>query len=205
MGKGVTPRINHVVRRFLFYGGDQSLKVLIAIVNPALKKSVKDILTQRGFQVVAEARNAADVLRKARSMTVDLIILDAALEGGRVGQAAMILEEDWLAPVLILAGETDPNIGEFTYVLKPVVTYSLIPAIESILMNYKKRASLQKEVEKLKQQLATRKLLDVAKGLLIKEQGINEEEAHRLIQKMSMDTGIPLKAVAEAIIAARNN
>ncbi|MGE5398129.1 MAG: ANTAR domain-containing response regulator [Chitinophagales bacterium] len=181
------------------------MKVLIAIVNPALKKSVKDILTQRGFQVVAEARNAADVLRKARSMTVDLIILDAALEGGRVGQAAMILEEDWLAPVLILAGETDPNIGEFTYVLKPVVTYSLIPAIESILMNYKKRASLQKEVEKLKQQLATRKLLDVAKGLLIKEQGINEEEAHRLIQKMSMDTGIPLKAVAEAIIAARNN
>lgn len=180
------------------------MKVMLVVTNPRVKSTVKDILVQQGIHIAAEATNAGEILRRARTLAVDLVILDIDLEGGRARQAAMVLEEDGIAPVLLLASEGDPETKEFPYVLKPVSPYSLVPAIDSTLLFNKKRLGLMKEVERLRDQLATRKAVEMAKGLIMKERGLTEEEAHRLMQKVSMEKGIPLKAVAEAIIALKN-
>jgi response regulator NasT len=179
------------------------LKVLLAVNK--LKGPIKELLIRSGYEVVGEAGNAAEALRKARSLSLDIVIMDAELDGGRLSEVAMILEEDGIAPVLMLISEPQLDLKEFCYVLKPVNGFSLIPAIESAILNYRKRLDLLKEVERLRNQLATRKLVDIAKGMLMKTQGYDEEQAHRALQKMSMDKGIPLKALAEAVIAANSD
>lgn len=180
------------------------MRILLAASDQTLKRTVQDTLAVQGCYVVAEAQNAADVLRKTRSMHVDLVIMETTLQGGRIGEAAMILEEDGIAPVLMIAGEKDPEIRDFPYVLKPIAPYNLLPAVKSAASGYRKRLELRKEVDRLKEQLAVRKSADIAKGLLMQSENLSEEEAHKLMQKMSMDRGIPLKKVAEAIIAVKN-
>ncbi|MGE5372128.1 MAG: ANTAR domain-containing response regulator [Solirubrobacterales bacterium] len=178
-------------------------KVLLATNNSVIKREVRDILVRCGFQICAEAANAADLLRKARSLAGDLVILDVQLDGGRIGQCAMVLEEDNIAPVLLLAGENDPLTREYAYVVRPFTEGSIIPAINSVILNHQKRQRLTKEVDRLRNQIATRKRVDIAKGLLMLKQGLNEEEAHKWMQRISMEKGIPLKTVAELIISDR--
>ncbi|MGE5422075.1 MAG: ANTAR domain-containing response regulator [Ignavibacteriales bacterium] len=181
------------------------MRIILAASDNNLKRMVQDSLTTQGYYVVAEAGNAADVLRKARSMHVDLVIMETGLPGGRIGEVAMILEEDGLAPVLMITGEKDPEIRDFNYILKPVNPYALIPAVKSASLAFRKRQELRREVERLKDQLGTRKSVDIAKGLLMQGRGLSEDDAHKAMQKMSMDRGLPLKKVAEAIIAAKDN
>lgn len=179
-------------------------RVLLAVNNIVIKRSVRDIMVHCGFQIASEANNAADALRKARSMLVDLVIMDAQLEGGRVGQTAMVLEEDGIAPVLILAGENDPLTREYAYVLKPFLEGALVPAVHSTLRQYEKQQNLMKQVQDLKNQISTRKVVDIAKGLIMKQQDVTEEEAHKMLQRISMEKGMPLKAVAQAFIDSQN-
>ncbi len=177
------------------------MRVLLAVSDPGTRKTIRELLIHNGYSVSGEAHNASEALRISRSQSPGLVIMDTELEGGRVGQVAMILEEDGVAPVLILASSADPRIKDFSYVLKPVTATSLIPAIESTFTSYQKRRRLLKEVARLRNQLATRQVVAIAKGILMLEQGMSEEQAHRFLQKTSMNRGLPLKAVAEAVIA----
>lgn len=180
------------------------MRILLAASDQTLKRTVQDTLAVQGCYVVAEAQNAADVLRRTRSMHVDLVIMETGLQGGRIGEAAMILEEDGIAPVLMIAGEKDPEVRDFPYVLRPIAPYNLLPAVQSAISGYRKRQELTKELDRLKEQLLVRKSVDIAKGLLMQSEGLSEDAAHKLMQKMSMDRGVPLKKVAEAVIAAKN-
>jgi len=179
----------------------ESLRVLLAVSDPGTRKTIRELLIHNGYSVCGEAHNASEALRISRSQSPGLVIMDTELEGGRVGQVAMILEEDGVAPVLILASSADPWIKDFSYMLKPVTATNLIPAIESTFTSYQKRSRLLKEVARLQNQLATRQVVAIAKGILMQEQGMSEEQAHRFLQKTSMDRGLPLKSVAEAVIA----
>lgn len=189
----------------MVYRGVETVRVLLAVSDPGTKKTARELLLQRGYAISGEADNASDALRKCRTQSVEMVVMDNELEGGRISQVAMILEEDAVAPVLILASNADSGIKDFNYILKPVTATNLIPAIESTLSNYRKRISLMKEVERLQEQIATRRAVDIAKGKLMLSQGMNEEQAHRFLQKTSMDKGMPLRAVAETVIAFNKN
>ncbi|MGE5543663.1 MAG: ANTAR domain-containing response regulator [Bacillota bacterium] len=177
------------------------MRVLLAVSDPGTRMTVRELLIHRGYVITGEADNASEALRKCRSQPVEMVVMDTELEGGRISQVAMILEEDAVASVLILASNVDSGIKDFNYILKPVTASNLIPAIESTLANYRKRMRLMKEVDRLQKQLATRKAVDMAKGILMLSQGMSEEQAHRFLQKASMDKGLPLKKVADTVIA----
>jgi len=181
------------------------MKVLLAVSDPNIKMTLRELLVPRGIIISAEAGNASEALRRCRCLPVDLVIMDAEIEGGRAGQVAIILEEDAVAPVLMLATNRDPGIRDFAYIMKPVTAANLIPAIDSTLFNYRKRLSLLKEVDRLRNQIATRRSIDMAKGVLMRHHHMSEEQAHRFLQKTSMDKGIPLKEVADAVVAFNKN
>ena len=179
------------------------MRVLLAISNTYLRNTVKEILKQHDIQISGEVTKVGEIIRKARTLQTDAVIIDTALEGTGIRQVAMVLEEDGVAPVIMIATQGDPETREFAYVLKPVNSGSLIPAVNSAVIAYRKMRLLAREIQHLREQLATRKVVEIAKGLIMKEKGLSEEEAHRMLQKLSMDKGIPLKAVAEAIITLK--
>jgi AmiR/NasT family two-component response regulator len=87
------------------------------------------------------------------------------------------------------------------YVVKPFSRNDIIPAMQVAVARYTEMSMLAKEVDDLQERLATRKLLDRAKGVLMSK-GLSEPEAFRRLQKVAMDKRKSLREVAEAIITA---
>jgi response regulator NasT len=126
-------------------------------------------------------------------------------------EAAQTLTEERVAPVLLLSAYSQQelvqrarNAGVAGYMVKPFRESDLTPAIEVALSRFSEFRALEREIGNLSEALETRKLVDRAKGILMDSQGLNETEAFRRIQKMSMNNRKPMRAVAEAIILAHS-
>ncbi|GAW92003.1 ANTAR domain-containing response regulator [Calderihabitans maritimus] len=186
-------------------------KIFIATNDSSLLKKLKTILTKEGYLVTGEAEEGHIALRMIRSMAPDLVILDVELPGMNGLEIAKIIEEDKLAPVILLTPNWQKDYVEkakehwvFAFLVKPVEESSLLPLVEVTLVNFQKMLKLEQEVNRLKETLETRKLVERAKGILMETLGLTEGQAFRRIQKQSMDKCVSMRAIAEAIILAHD-
>ncbi|MSO96174.1 MAG: ANTAR domain-containing protein, partial [Thermoleophilia bacterium] len=91
--------------------------------------------------------------------------------------------------------------GVFGYLVKPFRESDLLPAIRTARARFEELSVLREEVETLQDALAARKSIERAKGILMKKEGLSEEDAFARLRKASQLSGRPLKVVAEALIA----
>ncbi|UCC90080.1 MAG: response regulator [Anaerolineales bacterium] len=170
---------------------------------------LREMLLNLGYLVVGEVGDGRSAVNLARELRPDVVIMDVKMPDMDGIDAARILTEERLAPVILLTAYSQKDLverakeaGVVGYMVKPFRESDLVPAIEVALARFKEFESLHKEVDDLQVALETRKLVDRAKGILMDSQGLNEADAFRKIQKMSMNTRKPMKEVAEAIILA---
>ena len=112
-----------------------------------------------------------------------------------------------IAPVLMLTAfsqrelvERARDAGVMAYVVKPFSINDLIPAIEIAISRHKQMKSLEAEVADIYERLETRKVIDRAKGILMKALNLSEPEAFSWIQKTAMDRRVSMKDVSAAVI-----
>ena len=180
--------------------------IIIADAKASNRKALKEILTRAGYLIKAEAQNAPDLLRKARTMYPDLVIMDSGLEGGGIQEIADIIKGDELSNVLVLVdGSHVRQLDDIAHLSKPYNEDTLLSVIEICLLYQNQLASMKQEVQKLRESLDTRKGVEKAKGILMKKLGVEEADAYRSMQKESMNRGISMKDLARAIIAANEN
>jgi two-component system, response regulator PdtaR len=186
-------------------------RVIIADDESIIRMDLREMLTNLNYLVVGEVGDARSAVNLARELKPDLVVMDIRFEGDDFDgiDAAKILTEEKIAPVLLLTAYSQRDLverakvaGVTGYIVKPFRESDLAAAIEVALARFSEFRALEKEVGDLKLALETRKLVDRAKGILMDVQGLNEAEAFRRIQKMSMNTRKPMKEVAEAIILA---
>ena len=91
-----------------------------------------------------------------------------------------------------------------TVLVKPFKEADLLPAMEIAISRYEEFVELENEVSDLENKLDTRKAVDRAKGILMDQYGLKEQEAFRRIQIQSMNTRKSMREIAEAIIIAHN-
>ena len=91
--------------------------------------------------------------------------------------------------------------GVFGYLVKPFRESDLLPAIQTARARYAELEALREEAESLAEALATRKVVERAKGLLMEREGLSEQDAFTRLQRASQTSGRPMKVVAEALIA----
>jgi two-component system, response regulator PdtaR len=185
-------------------------RVLIADDESIILMDLREMLNNLGYLVVGEASDGQSAANLARELKPDLVIMDVKMPGMDGIEAAQILTQEKIAPVLLLTAYSQQDLverakqaGVVGYLVKPFRESNLAPAIEVTLSRFEEFRTLQKEMEDLKETLETRKLVDRAKGILMDTQSLTEQEAFRRIQKMSMNTRRPMKEIAEAIILAR--
>lgn len=186
-------------------------RVIIIENDATWRRNIKAILSKMGYWVIGEAEDGQSGLQMIRSRQPDLVIIEAFLPGLDGYEVAQIVNEDKLAPVILVSSSTKQNIIEkakaakvFAFLIKPELESNLIPAAELALTNYQEIIRLENEVKELKDTLATRKVVERAKGILMETMGITEIDAFKRIQKQSMNKRISMRAVAEAIILAHN-
>ncbi|MGE5455027.1 MAG: ANTAR domain-containing response regulator [Methylocystaceae bacterium] len=176
-------------------------KVLIADSVGTQRTQISEALKRAGYQVVAEVADMGQALRKTRSLLCDLVVVDANLEGGKGLKTALIIDEDQLAAVLLLVNrEALVNATKLPYLVKPVYDYTLIPAVETAMLYWRKYGQLKTEINRLEEKIETRKVVDRAKGLLVSRLQLNEPDAHRFLQKEAMNRGLTLIQVAREVI-----
>jgi len=185
-------------------------RVVIADDESIIRMDLREMLTNLGYLVVGEAGDGKSAVNQARELRPDVVIMDIKMPDMDGIEAARILTQERIAPVVLLTAfsqrdlvERAKEAGVVGYLVKPFRESDLGPAIEVALARFQEFRSLEKEVFDLQETLETRKLVDRAKGILMDTQGLNESEAFRKIQKMSMNTRKPMKEIAEAIILAR--
>ncbi|MEM3486570.1 MAG: response regulator, partial [Candidatus Methanomethyliaceae archaeon] len=170
---------------------------------------LREMLTNLGYLVVGEVGDGRSAVNLARELKPDIVIMDIKMPDMDGIEAAKVLTEERVAPVLLLTAFSQRELvdraaeaGVAGYIVKPFRESDLGPAIEVALARFAEFRALEKEVGNLQEALETRKVVDRAKGILMDTQGLKEAEAFRKIQKMSMNTRRPMKEVAEAIILA---
>jgi AmiR/NasT family two-component response regulator len=187
------------------------LRILIADDEPLIRLDLKNMLESLGYEVIAEAGDGVSAVEAARTLKPDVAILDIKMPGMDGIDAANILNSEKIAPVVLLTAYSDMDLinrakeaGVFAYLVKPFRESDLRPAIEVSISRYKEFLALEEEVGELEDKLETRKLIERAKGILMDQYGLKEQEAFRRIQVQSMNTRKSMKEIAEAIIIAHS-
>jgi response regulator NasT len=186
-------------------------RIIIVDDDSLIRMDLRDLLQRMGYLVVGEAGDAQSGINTARSLRPDLVIMDVRMAGDKDGiDAAATLTAERLAPVLLLTAFSDMDLvqrateaGVGGYLLKPFSEGELRPAIEVTLARFREFQELSREAQDLRDQLDTRKLVERAKGVLMNQLHLSEEEAFNRIQKASMNTRKPMKAIAEAILLSK--
>jgi two-component system, response regulator PdtaR len=183
--------------------------VIIADDESLIRMDLREMLTNLGYLVVGDVGDGRSAVNLARELKPDLVIMDIKMPDLDGIEAAKILTEEHIAPVVLLTAYSQKELvdrakeaGVVGYMVKPFRESDLTPAIEVAMARFEEFEALSKEVKDLQVAFETRKLVDRAKGILMDTQGLSEAEAFRKIQKMSMNIRKPMKEVAEAIILA---
>jgi len=182
-----------------------SFRILIADDEPLIRVDLKELLEELGYEVVGEARDGREALNLVDQVSPDLVILDIKMP--KMDGISVAREISERFPVIILSAYTERSLvekardaGVMAYLSKPFREGDLSPAIELAVSHFLRTSELTERVTRLKEKLEARKVIDQAKGLLMSKEGVNEAEAYRRLQKISMDKNRPMKDVAEAII-----
>ena len=184
------------------------LRILIADDEAVVRMDLREMLEESGYEVVGEASDGERAVELGEERKPDLAILDIKMPKMNGLEAGEKLMEKGVA-TLVLTAYTDrefidraKEIGVLAYLVKPFNKESLIAAIEMAMARFRELQELRKEVSSLREALEVRKLVERAKGLLMKHLGISEDDAYRYLQKRSMEYRKPMKEVAEAVIIA---
>jgi response regulator NasT len=182
-------------------------RVVIAEDEAIIRLDLKEMLEEEGLDVVGEASDGEAAIRLAREKAPDLVIMDVKMPGMDGLTAAERINEEQLSAVLILTAFSQKELvqraadaGAMGYLVKPFQKSDLIPAIDIALARHVELKALREESASLEDQLATRKVLDRAKGKLIDAQGMSESDAFRYLQKKAMNERRSMRQVAEEIL-----
>jgi len=185
------------------------LRILIADDEAIRLMTLRTQLRALGFEVVAEATTGRQAVELASRCEPDLAILDIKMPELDGIAAAREITAHRTIPVILLTAYSEPELverateaGVFAYLVKPVSEEDLLPTILLARARFEEFRLLQQEVADLREALEARKVIERAKGILMKRLGISEAEAFRRMQVQSQKENKKLVEIARAIVTA---
>jgi AmiR/NasT family two-component response regulator len=188
---------------------NEALRIVVADDEPDMRDYFRKLLPRLGHQVVALAANGRELVEQCRAHQPDLVItdikmpeldgIDAALEIYKQRPVPVILVSAFHDAELIERAEADHIQG---YLVKPIKPPDLEPVIALTMRRFEQFEALRKEATNLRQALADRKVIERAKGILMKRTGLDEQEAFRRLQRLASDKSRRLVDIAQMILVA---
>jgi response regulator NasT len=184
------------------------LKSAIVADDPALRRFLRENLETRcKSQVLGEAVTGADMTRLVLTQEPDVVVFDVRLrDGNGLEVLRQIYQERPVAAVAMVEDRDQDAVrrvmGEYhlAYLLKPVEAHQLEPAVLAAWARWSVCRQLQDENNNLKQTLQNRKVIERAKGVLMKRFRCSEDVAFRRLQKGAMNRRTTMVCLAQAVL-----
>jgi len=184
------------------------LRVVIAGNKTNTKDTLKKYLKEEGYNVIAEACDGFDTIKLCRQHNPDIIIMEInmpLLDG--ISTSKIINDEDIAGSVVFVLPNVNKHIinnikevGAKGCIILPIDKYNLISTIEIASYTGKELRKIKKEKQLLEQKFEDRKAIDKAKGILMLNENLTEEEAYSKIRKYSMEKRVTMREISEFII-----
>ncbi len=182
-------------------------RVVIAEDEALIRLDLRETLEEEGYEVVAETGRGDEVVGLVRQHRPDLAILDIKMPGQDGLASAAEITAERLAAVLVLTAFSQRELvdrareaGALAYLVKPFQRNDLVPAMELALGRFEEMKALEEEVKDLEDRLATRTIIERAKGALMDELDMKESDAFRWIQRRAMDDRTTMKKIAQDVL-----
>ncbi len=184
------------------------LTVMLVDDQPARAALLEQALRDHGYTVLARLATADGLAAEVKRCAPSVIIIDIDSPDRDTLEHMASLHRDNPHPVVMFAGEDDAasiekamRAGVSAYVVDGLQTTRVKSIIDVAIARFREYQALRQELEQTRTQLEDRKLLDRAKGLLMKHRNVNEAQAYQAMRKMAMDRSQRITEVARNVIA----
>jgi two-component system, response regulator PdtaR len=189
-----------------------AIRIVLAEDEAIIRLDLRESLQEEGYEVIGDVGRGDKAVEMVEALRPDVAIFDIKMPGMSGLEAAKIVSDKKICPVVMLTAFSQREIieqardaGALAYLVKPFQKTDLVPAIELAIARFAELRSLSGEVAALGAQLETRKLIDRAKGVLIDKHRLSESDAFAFIQSMAMSQRMKMGDIAEQIIAGKLN
>lgn len=187
-----------------------AIRIVLAEDEAIIRLDLRECLQEEGYEIVGDVGRGDKAVAMVRDLKPDVAIFDIKMPGMSGLEAAKIVSEEKICPVVMLTAfsqreviEQARDAGALAYLVKPFQKADLVPAIELAIGRFAELRALSDEVAVLGNQLQIRKTLDRAKGVLIDKYGMSEAESFSFIQSLAMSERKKMGDIAEQIIAGK--
>lgn len=170
-------------------------------------RSLRIGLLENGYNIVAVLPADVFLPERLAQISPDMVIVDAESGARDTLEHVVVATRDARRPIVLFTNDEDTShvgaaiaAGVTAYVVSGLAADRVKPVLEIALARFEHEESMRRELADARSQLSDRKVIDRAKGILMKRQGLPENEAYALLRKAAMDKGLKLVDVAQRII-----
>jgi response regulator NasT len=188
---------------------ENPLRVLIVDQNLIRASILEEGLREAGYRDLIVVRDMQNLLRRIVDEEPDVILIDLENPNRDVLEQMFQVSRVVRKPVAMFVDQSDRSAieaaidaGVGAYVVDGLRKERVQSIVDMTISRFRAFEKLRTELDDTRQQLQDRKLIDRAKGILMKQRGIGEERAYELMRKAAMDGNMRLAQVAQSVITA---
>lgn len=185
-----------------------SLKIMLVDQNPGRSAILEQALSDAGHRVVARVEAGKSLLREVQDYQPDIVIIDMESPGRDTLEQMREIGRDQPKPIILFSNKRDGDYirqavqaGVSAYVVDGLSRERIMPIVEVAMARFREFEALRSELQETRNQLADRKVIDKAKGVLMQRKGLTEDAAYQLLRKAAMDRNMRVVEVARTLLA----
>lgn len=185
--------------------------LLVMLVDDDLLRaiSLKAALIKAGYSVIAHLSSTENLDMAVREMQPDIVIIDTDSPSRDTLEHLCVMNESVPKPIVMFTHDGDiqkmraaTKVGVSAYVVGSLASDSLMPVINAAIVRFEEVKLLKDELDQTRVKLAERKVLEKAKGALMKAHGFDEDHAYTMLRSMAMASNKRIAVLASEVIAA---
>jgi len=188
-----------------------SLRIMLVDQDAARSAILEQALHDAGHQVVSRIKHGHNLLREIKECQPDIVIMDLEAPGRDTLEQMREISRDQPKPIILFSNKRDSDYirqavqaGVSAYVVDGLSQERIMPIVEVAMARFREFEALKRELHETKSQLADRKVVDKAKGILMQRKGLSEDEAYQLLRKTAMSRNMRIADVARTLLALKD-
>jgi len=186
-----------------------AMRVLVVDESPERAEILREGLRLAGYEVTASLTSPIALLKTIDELAPDVIVIDTESPSRDVLEHLVVMSQHTPRPVVMFASDAEPakiraavKAGVSAYVVDGLDATRVKSIIDVAVARFEDFQALRTELAEANTRLSERKLVERAKGLLMKTRGLDEEAAYAALRKLAMDRKLKLVEVAQKIVDA---